>query len=134
MNINQIIKLTLKARKLTKKGVDQISKLPMEKIVVGTVVTVVPGAMIATGAYMAGNKLLKKYRAYKEVQNQTQEPSTSFMVWAKNETSEGMSNGVVGVKNMTVKFASSTGKMVSDQTTSIKHYAVKKASSFLTKK
>ena len=130
MDIAKMIRLTLKAKKLTEKGINMVSKLPMEKIIVGTVVTVVPGAMVATGAYMAGNKLLKKYREYKA----SEEVPKGFVSWAKDETSGGIANQAGNAKDFTVKAAVVTGKTLTNHTKNAKRYAVNKAASFLTKK
>lgn len=82
MDIKALIKLALKAKALT-------TNLSVEKIVTGAVITLVPGAMVATGIYIVGNKLVKKYKASKVVEVETVELEKDFnelaAVW-KEET------------------------------------------------
>lgn len=71
MDIKDLIKLALKAKTLA-------TNLSVEKVVTGAVITLVPGAMVATGIYIVGNKLVKKYKASKVDQAESVEVEEAF--------------------------------------------------------
>lgn len=125
--IKRIIDVTVKAKDLTTKGVDLISKITVARFVTGAVITLVPGTIVVGGAYLVGRKIMKKY---KESQNQLENNSVEqeqleieFEDKPKTET----------LKEVAVKAATDVGQTVSEKTVQAKRKVVKKVAKLITK-
>lgn len=130
MKLKEIVKLTIKAKNLTSKGISFVSKLSANQIMLGTIVTLVPGGMVVTGAYVAGNKLIRKYKDYK-IANETPK---GFISWAGNKTGEEIVYQASNVKRLTVKTLLLSSKGITKTTTNIKRQTINKVCKVLSKK
>lgn len=89
-------------------GFNHIKKLPMQKIILGTVVIIMPGALLVTGTYFISNKLIKRYNNYKKVQ----ELPKSFIKWFSIEASTSIKNLSIITGQSIIKTTRSISKVM----------------------
>lgn len=89
--ITKIKKYVKASRDISQHHFRRVSDMPVEKIVIGTTIAILPGGVLISGVYLAQ----KKYREYTK---NTENPE-SFFIWLGRESSQYVSN----TKDETVK-------------------------------
>lgn len=127
--IKRIIDVTVKAKDLTTKGVDLISKITVARFVTGAVITLVPGTLVVGGAYLVGRKLVKKYKeSQAQVADDVVEPEQLELDIEIEDQPK-----VETLKEVALKTASDMGQSVSEKTVQAKRKVVKKVAKLITK-
>lgn len=125
--IKRIIDVTVKAKDLTTKGVDLISKITVARFVTGAVITLVPGTLVVGGAYLAGRKIIKKYKELQKQEDTQDIEQTQLEIEFEDKPKTEV------LKEVALKTASDVGQAVSEQTAKTKRKVVKKVAKLITK-
>ena len=127
MELRKFIKYALKTKRLTQKGIKEVSEMPLEKIVIGTTAMVLPGGIVISGVYVAAQELRQRYNSYIVEQNENNMIPDGFASWLNNNYAQYLKEK----KDVVV---GSVEESVGTYGTKIKHFTVGKVSSLLKKK
>lgn len=127
MEFKKFIKYALKTKRFTQKGFKEVSKMPFEKIVIGTTAMVLPGGIVISGVYVAAQELKQRYKLHVIKQQENNETPEGFASWLNDNYAQYLKEK----KDVVV---GSVEESVGTYGTKLKHYTVGKVSSVLKKK
>lgn len=127
MELKKFIKYAFKAKRFTQRGIKGVSKMPFEKIVIGTTAMVLPGGIVISGVYVAAQELKQRYDLYVKDTNEKSEKPDSFTSWLNDNYASYLKEK----KNIMVDSVSDS---VGNYGNKVKHYTVGKVSSLLKRK
>lgn len=127
MKLKKFIKYAFKAKRFTQDSIKSVSKLPLQKIVIGTTAMVLPGGIVISGAYVAAQELKQRYALYVQDTTEKNEQPESFSAWLNVNYS-------VYLKDKKDILVDSVQDSVGVYGSKIKHFTVAKVSSLLKRK
>ncbi|NCP98436.1 hypothetical protein GW820_06145 [archaeon] len=127
MELENFIQYAFKAKSFTQKSIKDVSEMPLDKIVIGTTVIVLPGGIVIGGVYIAAQELKKRYRVYVEDMIKKNEKPEPLISWLNNNYADHL-------KEKKDKVIISVNYSVVNYGTKLKNFTVGKVNYLLKRK